>query len=181
MTITRTGKIPFRPSLRAMTALVWALTWVSTPATASRASEPPGTRPMTAFEVYSLYKNKSWQWGNGAGHMTDAGRLFSAWVDSENGESWAEGRWVIAETGLLCLNATWHSRQGAFPAKTCFSHRVAEGTIYQKREPDGEWYVFRHTETREDDEARKLISADLVSQKRDSIKTALGAAQLSKQ
>lgn len=179
MTIARTGKI--RTGFRTITAIVCALTWVSTPATAARASEQPGTRPMMAFEIYNLYKNKSWQWDDGAGHMTDAGRQFSAWADGEKGESWAEGRWVISETGLLCFNATWHSKQGSFPAKSCFSHRVGHGTIYQKREPDGEWYVFRHTEARENDEASKLISADLVSQKRDSIKTALGAEQLSKQ
>ncbi len=179
MTISKTDKVRYRTGVRRITILVCALASISAPAAAAsvQASEQPGTRPMMAFEIYNLYKNRSWQWDNGAGHMTDEGRQFTAWSDGQTGESWAEGRWVITDTGLLCLKATWHSKQGAFPAKTCFSHRIGEGTIYQKREPDGEWYVFRHTEAHEDDEARKLVSADLVSQKRDSIKTALGAAQ----
>ncbi|MHC1551591.1 DUF995 domain-containing protein [Phyllobacterium sp. K27] len=183
MTTSKTGKHGFRPGLHTITTVIWALAWVSTPASAAslQVSEQPGTRPMMAFEIYNLYKNKSWQWDKGAGYLKDEGRQFSAWAHGEKGATWAEGRWVITETGLMCLNATWHSEPGAFPAKTCFSHRIDNGTIYQKREPDGEWYIFRHPKSREDDEARKLISTDLVSQQRDSIKTALGAAQLPKQ
>lgn len=170
------------PGFRMIPTVACVVACIIAPAIAapSQAPEQPGTRSMTAFEIYQLYKNKSWQWDDGAGHMTGAGRQFSAWVDSEKGKSWAQGRWII-ETGLLCLDATWHSKQGAFPAKTCFSHRIGNGTIYQKREPDGEWYVFRHAEARKDDEAHKLVSTDLVSQQRESIKTALGTAQLPEQ
>lgn len=186
MAISKSEKVRFLPGFRMMTTVAWAIACIAAPALAASAQaseQPAGTRPMTAFEIYRLYKNKSWQWDNGAGQMTDvdAGRQFSAWADGEKGKSWAEGRWVIAENGLLCLNATWHSQQGAFPAKTCFSHRVGNGTIYQRREPDGKWYVFRHAEARDSDEAHKLVSTDLVSQQRDSIKTALGAAQLPEQ
>ncbi|UXN66729.1 DUF995 domain-containing protein (plasmid) [Phyllobacterium sp. A18/5-2] len=184
MTISKSAKAGFLPGFRMITTVACALFCIAAPAIAasSKASEQPaGTRAMTPFEIYALYKNKSWQWDNGAGHMTDAGRQFTAWADGEKGKSWAEGRWVITETGGLCLNATWHSGQGAFPAKTCFSHRIGNGTIYQKREPDGEWYIFRHAKAREDDEAHKLVFTDLVSQQSDSIKTALGAAQLPEQ
>lgn len=47
-------------------------------------------------------------------------------------------------------------------SKTCFSHRIDNGTIYQKREPGGEWYAFRNAEVHQDDEASKLVSTDLV-------------------
>lgn len=135
---------------------------------------PAGARAMTALELYKLYRDKSWRWENGAGMMTDVNRRFSAWSDGEKGKTWAEGRWVITETGLLCLKATWHTDKGAFPAKTCFSHRVASGAIYQKREPNGRWYVFRHATPRKEDEASKLVATDLVSQQRDIIQAALG-------
>lgn len=131
---------------------------------------------MTAGEIYELYRDKSWQWDDGAGRMTGADRKFSAWADGGKGKSWAEGRWVITETGRMCLKATWHTEQGAFPAKTCFSHRIGNGAIHLMREPDGEWFMFRHAKIRDDDEANKLVSTDLVSQQRDEIKTVLDAA-----
>lgn len=138
---------------------------------------PADARTMTAFEIYRLYKNKSWQWDDGAGLMEDAGRKFSASGDGEKGKFRAEGRWVISDTGLMCLKATWHTGEGAFPAKTCFSHKINGKTIYQKREPDGEWYVFRHADPRENDAASKLIAADLVSQPKDDIQATLGTSQ----
>lgn len=161
-----------------------AVSHIATPVLAASSQDviPPGTtRTMTAVEIYLLYRGKSWQWENGAGRMTEAGRRFSAWSDGEGGISWAEGRWAVTETGLMCMIATWHSDQGAFPAKTCFSHRVGKGTIYQKREPDGEWYVFRHSVPREDDEASNLVSEDLVSQQREAMKATLVATQISQQ
>jgi hypothetical protein len=183
MTICKSARVRCQRGFRMITTFAWVAFSFIAPAVAAAQSveQPSGTRAMTAFEVYALYKNKSWQWVNGAGYMTDAGRQFSAWSDGEKGKTWAEGRWVISDTGALCLDATWHSEQGAFPAKTCFSHRLGGGTIYQKREPNGEWYVFRHANAREDDEAHKLVPSDLVSQQRDSIKTALGMTQLPQQ
>jgi hypothetical protein len=142
---------------------------------------PSDARPMTAFELYKLYKNKSWRWEDGAGLMQGTDRKFSAWTNNEKDQSWAEGRWVITDTGLMCLKATWHTKEGAFPAKSCFSHRIASGAIYQKHEPNGGWYVFRHAIPRDDDEASKLVAADLVSQQRNSIQAALGMARSSEQ
>jgi hypothetical protein len=135
---------------------------------------PAGARAMTALELYKLYRDKSWRWENGAGMMTDANRRFSAWSNGEKGKTWAEGHWAITDTGLMCLKATWYTDKGAFPTKTCFSHRISLGAIYQKREPSGGWYVFRHATPREEDEAGKLVAADLVSQQRDTIQAALG-------
>ena len=124
---------------------------------------PPDARPMTPEEMHQLYKNRSWQWESGAGLMRDEGRAFSAWVEDANGPSWAEGKWVLTTSGHMCMRATWYSASGAFPAETCFAHQIAGATIYQKSEPSGQWYVFRHDPPQADDEAAKLVRSDLVS------------------
>lgn len=161
--------------LRGAALAMLAATVLAGPAIASTASTgedglPAGTTPLSAAELYKLYRDKSWQWADGAGRMNDAGRRFTAWVDGSKGKSWAEGRWTVTDAGLMCLKADWHSDQGVFPTRTCFAHRVGEGTIYQKLEPDGGWYVFRHAEGRDDDEASKLVSTDLVSERFDEMK-----------
>ncbi|ASW10357.1 DUF995 domain-containing protein [Rhizobium sp. 11515TR] len=134
---------------------------------------PDGARPMTAVELYMLYHDKSWRWPDGAGRMQNTGRRFSAWVDGTGGQSWAEGRWAVTDTGRLCLEATWHAANGQFPAKTCFIHRILDGTIYQKRETGGAWFVFRHPVAKKTDEATNLIADDLVSQRLEALKTSL--------
>ena len=136
----------------------------------AEAGVPAGTVPMVASELFALYRDKSWQWADGAGRMDGTDRQFTAWVDGDKGKSWAEGRWLVTDAGRMCLKANWHSDQGVFPGRTCFSHRIGDGTIYQKREPDGQWDVFRHANSREDDEAKKLVSADLVSRRIDSLR-----------
>ncbi|MBB5701203.1 hypothetical protein FHS76_001052 [Ochrobactrum daejeonense] len=128
---------------------------------------PGGTRVMTPAEIYTLYRDKDWRWSDGAGRMESRDRRFTARVDGENGRAWAEGRWRITWSGRMCLDASWHLDQGVFPNKTCFSHRIGDGTIYQKREPDGVWYVFRHAGGRKSDEARKLVSIEKPTAKTD--------------
>lgn len=162
-------------SVVALLALTGSAHWVS----AEETVPPERARIMTPGEIYVLYRDKSWQWQSGAGYMKDQGRQFIAVVDGESGKSWAEGRWVITETGRMCLRATWHSTSGAFPANTCFSHRIDDGTIYQKSEPNGEWYIFRHAQPRPDDEASKLADADLVSDQMALVKTALNLEESS--
>ncbi|WP_051231260.1 DUF995 domain-containing protein [Kaistia adipata] len=154
--------------LRAAALAVVAAVAVAGPVAAATASvvegEPPaGSAVMSAAELYALYQDKSWQWQSGAGRMDSTDRRFTAWVDGEKGKSWAEGRWLVTDGGRMCIKADWHSGQEVFPARTCFVHRIDGGTIYQKKEPDGQWYVFRHAQIRDDDEANKLVSADLVS------------------
>lgn len=142
---------------------------------------PSKARIMTPTEIYDLYRDKSWEWENGAGFMKDAGRRFRAWKSGEEGKSWAEGRWVITRSGGMCLDATWHTKDRLYPSKTCFSHRVHNGTIYQKREPDGNWYVFSHAVPRVDDEAKKLTPGDLVSEELEGVKAALSSIRLIEQ
>ena len=152
------------------------LTWLVGSVVSASAQEvvlPEAARVMTPAEIHAIYQGRSWRWKTGAAYLVDEGRRFSAWVDDDTGKSWAEGHWIINETGQMCLNATWHSKAGQFPAMTCFSHRLDNGTIYQKREPDGSWYVFRHAQPRDKDEAKNLVRKDLVSTHISAVKTAL--------
>lgn len=136
----------------------------------------PTARIMTTSEIHELYRDRSWQWENGVGYM-GAAQQFSAWSGNEAEKTWAEGRWIITNSGRMCLDATWHTADDTYPDKTCFSHRIYNGTVYQKREPDGEWYIFRHSPPRADDEAGKLIPGDQVSEELVNLKTALAADQ----
>ncbi|TJW47368.1 MAG: DUF995 domain-containing protein, partial [Mesorhizobium sp.] len=55
--------------------------------------------------------------------------------------------------------------------KTCFSHKKLGDTVYQKREPSGAWYVFKHGAAADNDEFNKLVSQDLVSSNLERIKS----------
>lgn len=156
----------------ALAAMVLAGPVSASTAPAAESGPPAGSAAMSAAELYTLYRDKSWQWPDGAGRMDSADRRFTAWVDGEKGKSWAEGRWLITDAGMLCFKADWHSGEDVLPVRNCFAHRIDGGTIYQKREPDGQWYVFRHAEARDDDEANKLVSEDLVSGRLDELKPA---------
>ncbi|MGG6896699.1 MULTISPECIES: DUF995 domain-containing protein [Rhizobium] len=167
-------KISTAPVTSLAFAIVLGLATGSNAATAGTANKVPnGARPMTAVELYTLYRDKTWRWADGAGRMQNIDRRFSAWVDGSGGQSWAEGRWAVTDTGRLCLDATWHAANGQFPAQTCFEHRILGGTIYQKRETGGTWFVFRHPVTKDTDEAAKLIADDLVSQRLEAMKASV--------
>ena len=144
------------------------LPMVISPAFADVALEvtvPNDARVMTAVEIHKLYRNKSWQWKNGAGRFQDTDRLFFAWSDNSKARSWAEGKWLITNTGRMCLNTTWHTNDGAYPDKVCFMHKIHSDTVYQKREPDGAWHVLRYGQPQKDkeNEDSELVAIDLVS------------------
>nr|WP_245455206.1 DUF995 domain-containing protein [Mesorhizobium sp. M9A.F.Ca.ET.002.03.1.2] len=138
---------------------------------------PPKARAMTSAELYMLYRDKSWQWTDGAGRMQAEGRRFSAWAGSGEKAAWAEGRWTVADNGRLCFKAQWHSSSGVAANRTCFSHRELGETIYQKREPSGDWYVFKHAAPATEDEFSKLVSQDLVTPDLQRIKSELEPAK----
>lgn len=131
----------------------------------AKVTPPGGARTMTGVELYMLYSNKSWNWEHGAGRMEDEGRAFKAWSESGDSLIWATGRWIVTDDGLFCMKADWHTPTGTYPNKTCFKHRISDRTIYQKKEPSGDWYVFRHAVPKDSDEFEKLVSEDLVSSK----------------
>lgn len=166
-----------RACLLAASCLLPAFAFAS-PAEASgkTTTPPPAARPMTSFELYMLYRDKSWQWPDGAGRLEADGRRFSAWAGSGNEATWAEGRWTVSDRGRLCLKAQWHTISGVSPNTTCFSHMKLGDALYQKKEPSGDWYVFRHAKPADDDEFSKLVDQDLVSKDLEQIKAGLHPA-----
>ena len=115
---------------------------------------------MTAAELTAMYSNKSWDWGKGhAAFFRDDGG-FWAWTGEG---SYAEGTWKANNLGVLCFSAFWTSPQGRFPARTCFAHLVgANGTIYQRKLPNGEWALFEHTPPQPGDAGTALVDKNLV-------------------
>jgi hypothetical protein len=122
---------------------------------------PANATPMSAAQLLQLYGGKSWDWGAGAGYFALDGRKFLARTGEDTR---AVGKWKINDRGRLCFSAVWTSSKGAFPADTCFLHAMAEGAIYQRKLPDGVWYLFRHAKLIPEDAANKLVRADLVSE-----------------
>ncbi len=133
-----------------------------------------GVRPLTAVELHKLYRDRTWNWRNGAAHFFDDGRRFLAWVTGDDGESFGEGRFTLSDAGRMCLIGDWTDRDGTGSDTTCFLHRGDGETIYQKREGQGDWYVFRHDPVRPDDEVNKLVEGDDVSARVTGIRSALG-------
>jgi hypothetical protein len=142
--------------------------------TSAHANEAQAARPLTTNEVYQLYANRSWIWKEGAGFFAVKKREFSAWSREGGAASYGIGRWFITTPGKLCFRAQWRATDGSTPVVTCFSHREKDGVIYQKREPDGEWYVFRQVPARKSDEYAKLHRGDYVVTRMRRIETKLG-------
>jgi hypothetical protein len=134
---------------------------------------PANARVVTAGELHAIYNDQTWVWSDGAGRMQSDGRRFVAWAGSGASATWAEGRWIITSSGRLCFKARWQSSSGSHPAKTCFIHKQHRGVIYQRKEPSGDWYVFKHAISKDGDEIRKLTNEDLVSKELEKIKSQL--------
>ena len=159
----RLGALPSRRCSALVAALSAVFLFVDQTDAGAEAVVPQGARVMTAVELFMLYRNKSWRWPDGAGRMEADGRVFKAWSGSGDDAVWARGRWMVTDTGTLCLKANWHGKAGSVEDRTCFSHMTDGRTIFQKKETSGEWYVFRHAEPQEDDEYKKLVREDLVT------------------
>lgn len=147
-------------------AMLAALSLAMTPGIASAAEvgDPPaGAQPLSASELLLLYGNKTWKWGEGGGYFQADGRIFRARTVGENGVSTAEGKWKITDGGKLCFDAVWVSAAGSSPASTCFLHVAVGQELYQRKLPDGGWYIFRHAKPEPGDEFSKLVKQDLVS------------------
>ncbi len=136
---------------------------------------PPATaEPLTAVELYVLYRDKTWNWNPGAVHFFDKGRRFLSWVSGDKGDSYGEGRFTLTDSGRLCLNGEWTGAAGPEKNVSCFLHKRDRGTIYQKREDEGEWYIFSHAPVQPDDEINRLVEGDSVSDRVAGIKAKLG-------
>lgn len=130
---------------------------------AKAASGADTAKPLSSSEIYRIYSHNTWMWKDGAGYFAVSKRQFKAWSGKGRNASVGQGIWFITDPGKLCFRATWNEKGTSFPATTCFSHREKNGVIYQRREPDGDWYVFRHAPARKGDEITKFRRGDYVS------------------
>jgi hypothetical protein len=120
---------------------------------------------LTAKELDTIYKDKTWPWDDGAAYFRAPNHAFTAWGGEGDKATYAEGTWSANDTGHLCFKATWYSRQGKGPSTICFEHRSDAKNIYQRKLPDGQWYIFSHLPALPDDAVQKLQSGDHVSEK----------------
>lgn len=136
---------------------------------------PRGPVPLSAAELYEIYHDKTWVWGTGGGRFESQGRRFVAFTNDKGNQSWAEGKWDVNDTGKLCIRATWTNAEGPGANATCFGHQKIGNVIYQRRHPDGKWYIFRHARARSGDEYRKLVPADNITMKAIALRQSLMA------
>lgn len=67
--------------------------------------------PLSAYELYRIYGDKTWTWNTGGGRFFDEGRRFVAWSNDKGKPSFAEGRWVVDDLGQLCMRTLFGSRR----------------------------------------------------------------------
>ncbi|OBZ92145.1 hypothetical protein ADU59_28270 [Pararhizobium polonicum] len=134
---------------------------------------PKKTVPVTAHELRQIYSDKTWKWSAGGARFIGKGRRLVAFSERPGKATFAEGRWKIDNNGRLCLVAVWVTREGSAPANTCFLHVRDRGTIYQRREPNGDWYIFKTYKSKPEDEYAKLVKEDTISPNMDRLKKSL--------
>jgi hypothetical protein len=165
----------FKPSLR--TAILCACLFTLSGA---EAATRPKTKPLTAVsanQVETLYRNKTWLWTKGGAYFGTDGR-FVAWsAATADAPTYANGRWYVTSSGTMCFDADWHtSRETAKGVRTCFAHAMLEGTIYQSKQPSGRWFAFKHATVRSSDEFKKLVTGDRVSARANRIEASFPKA-----
>lgn len=139
---------------------------------AAAQTPPPKERP-TAEQLFEVYAGKTWIWEEGAGYFSPD-RRFVAWSGSGETATYASGTWRTSDLGRMCFDAVWENTGYDQRVTTCFSHRVDGETIYQAREPNGTWYIFRHDPLRQSDEYLKLVGGDSASATYEQLRKALG-------
>jgi len=126
-------------------------------------TKPPAMSvPLASEELFKLYNNRSWIWKDGAGYFAAKQREFKAWTGEGKG-SYGYGHWFVTDPGKLCFKAMWYAKTGKAPALTCFSHRKKGNVVFQKREPDGDWYSFKTVPAKTGDEYQKVRHGDYVT------------------
>lgn len=110
------------------------------------ASLPAGGVPLSAAELYDMYRGKTQAWPEGAGGWyfgTD--RRLSAYASKPPG-SYAVGKWYITESGKVCVVARWiwaKGSQGKGPnQKTCWAHQKVGSQIWKLNPKTKAWYQW---------------------------------------
>lgn len=115
----------------------------------------------TAFELQLLYSDRTWLWKDGAAYFGQTGRPLRAWTSAPDSASVAEGRWLVTNDGKMCMEVAWRSKSyKGKQQRTCYGHRIKDGAIEQRKEPNGEWYSFKRAPEDPSDEYRKFEAGD---------------------
>jgi hypothetical protein len=131
--------------------------------TAAAKDRAPAQAVPTAFEMQLYYADRTWNWADGAAYFAQDRRL-RAWTAEQGSTSIAEGRWLLTNDGKMCMELVWRSKTyAATPVRTCFSHRIQDGNVEQRKDPDGGWYSFKHASDHPADEHRKFQEGDAKS------------------
>ena len=147
------------------TACAAAMLAFSSPALATGASiqsQADKSAPVGAEDLYKLYRDKTWVWSNGAAYFASNGE-FDGWSRSGGEAAYGKGRWWVNFLGGMCIKAAWHTKAGAHTSLTCFSHREDGRVLYQKKEPGGDWFVFRSSPGKVDDEFLRLEGGNRIA------------------
>ena len=118
-------------------------------------------RALSRQELRALYANKSWFWKDGVAYFDRSGR-FVARTGSKKDPNSVNGGWGAYKNGKICFSGDWKSGEWKSFDSTCFLHKEVNGHIYQKRLPEGDWYIFKHAKTRKNDEYRKIVAGKYV-------------------
>jgi hypothetical protein len=150
--------------------LVWIAGAAIVPWLAVAHAQPAGilpkvTVPLTVQEMLAIYADKTWKWDAGGGRFIAKNRKFIAYSEEGGKLAIGEGRWEVRNGGHLCMVAVWATKDGKSPARSCFKLVRDRGTIYQRREPKGRWFILRTYRPKPEDEFHKLVSDDIVSPK----------------
>jgi hypothetical protein len=139
----------------------WSMTRMGRP---NMVPEREGThgRPMAAAEVRKLFSGKTWLWQGGGGYLDPSGSFIGVVGNDAATGAYAEGKWEVNDKGQLCHSEEWNSRSGKSNATTCYSHHSWGKAIYQRKEPDGAWYVFQSARARKADPANNLVQGNRI-------------------
>lgn len=164
-----------RTGMVALTASFVLAVGLFTPARAGEQMKlPAGAKPLSAAEMYEIFRDKTWQWGQGGARFLAENRRFIAVIEEKEGQKIGEGRYRLFNDGQMCIEAIWISKQDSSPARTCFWHYKDRGTIYQaKKDGEAGWYIFRHYKENQNDEFEKLTEVDSLTEKFASLKKQL--------
>jgi hypothetical protein len=144
----------------------------STSPPAAGTPPPAGAAAPSAADLRQLYTDKTWFWADGSGYFGPTGS-FLALTGSGDKINHAKGFWWVTDHGEMCFDATWHAKDSAGAAVTCFDHRRAGEAWYQRKEPSGLWYIFKSDPPQPEDEVAKLKPGDQIG----AAKTAFGISQ----
>lgn len=132
-------------------------------------------RPLKAEAVRKLFSGKTWLWQGGGGYLDPDGRFIAVVGTDAASGAYAEGKWEVNEKGQLCHSEEWRSRSGSSNASTCYTHHAWGNGIYQRKDPDGTWYVFRHARSRNTDPANNLVQGNRIADQVRQVQTAVAS------